>query len=619
MNYYPFDSRNKLYRSKIGALAEGETLRLRVLLHKDAHVHEAFLIIRNDNESYLREVHMNGGEWLGDYRFYECDITLEKGLFWYRFRYTSDYGNFYVTKTETSLGIVSHEGGSWQQTVFAKDFNTPDWIKGGIIYQIFPDRFYNSGEKKENVPDDRYICTDFSKQPEYRRNENEKCRLGNDYYGGDLKGIEQKLDYIESLGVNCIYLNPIFEAHSNHRYNTANYFEIDSVLGTQKDLCSLIKKADKRNIKIILDGVFSHTGDDSIYFNKHGRYDSIGAYNSKESPYYNWYKFTEYPDKYSAWWGVDTLPETDENNPDFSEFVTGENGVLKYWLKKGIGGWRLDVADELPDAFLDRVRAAIKSENNDSYLLGEVWEDATNKISYDKRRRFLLGNQLDSVMNYPFANAIVDFVKYGDGDKLVNTVLSIAENYPPQSLHTLMNHIGTHDTARILTRLGTDKEYKDDRYSQSVNTLSREEYEYAIRLLKIAAVLQYTLPGVPSLYYGDEAGLTGYGDPFCRAGYPWGRENTQLINFYKALGNTRRKVSAFKNGEFIPLFSSNGVIAYKRETAEQSVIIAVNRENRVNEFPQSGETEILFGNAKCELGKTVLDPFGFAILLAKSN
>ena len=583
MQYYPFDSRNILYREKIGALAEGETLRLRLLLHRDAHVHETFLIIREDSAENAREVVMQPNEWLGDYRFYDCEINLTEGLYWYSFRYTSDYGEFFVTKTETSLGIVSPDGKSWQQTVYSKEYKTPDWLAGGIIYQIFPDRFYNSGKKKENLPEDRYYCNDWEKQPEFRQPQ-DVCRLGNDYYGGDLKGIEEKLDYLKELGVTCIYLNPIFEAHSNHRYNTADYSKIDPCLGDEKDLESLIKKAEKVGISIILDGVFSHTGDDSIYFNKKGRYNSLGAYQSKQSPFYKWFNFQNFPDEYSAWWGIDTLPETNENDLSFANFITGEKGIIRYWLKKGIKGWRLDVADELPDEFLDKLRLAVKAEGEENYLLGEVWEDASNKISYGNRRRFLRGKQLDSVMNYPFANAIVAFLKGESADRLLNTVMDICENYPPEALKLLMNHIGTHDTARILTRLGCDETFDGDRERQSRAYLSPQQYALAVKRLKLAAVLQYTLPGVPSLYYGDEAGLTGYGDPFCRGTYPWGKENTELVEFYKELGKMRRSDDCFKEGEFLPVAADGGLLAYCRKSGEQITMIAVNREDRERWF-----------------------------------
>ena len=615
MQYYPFDSRNPIYRNKLGALAEGETLRLKLLLHRDARVHNAYLKLRNDNGETVRELRLTAADFLDEYRFYEGDITLGEGLYWYQFRYTSDYGEFCVSKTDTSLGIVSAEGGWWQLTVYNRGFNTPDWLDGGIIYQIFPDRFFSSGEKKQNVPEDRFICKDWYKQPEYRQIP-EKCTLGNDYYGGDFKGIEEKLPYLKLLGVSCIYLNPIFEAHSNHRYNTADYMKTDPSLGTEEELVSLIKAAEKLGIYLVLDGVFSHTGDDSIYFNSKHRYGADGAAYSEGSPYRSWYKFGNYPTGYACWWGVPSLPETEENDLSFSDFITGENGVIRYWLKKGIKGWRLDVADELPDEFLDRIRLAVKSEGEDNYLLGEVWEDATNKISYGSRRRFLRGRQLDSVMNYPFANAIVDFVKNGNSQGLYSTVLNILENYPPQAVKLLMNHIGTHDTARILTVLASNMSETGDRRWQSEQTLSGEQYADGVRLLKLAAVLQFTLPGVPSVYYGDEAGLTGYGDPFCRAGYPWGRENRELIDFYKTLGQFRRSSSVFASGDFIPVYAQNAVFAFIRKKGKSAVLTAVNSGNASAEIEVPSEyrgAKPVFGG-KAENGRLKIGPRDFAIL-----
>lgn len=617
MQYYPFDSRNTLYRNKTGALAEGEALRLRLLLHRDACVYEAYLVIRKDDEQKPREIRLNPCEWLEDYRFYDCEINLCEGLYWYSFRYTSAHGDFCVTKTDTSLGVVSKGGDCWQQTVFTKDYKTPHFLDGGIIYQIFPDRFFASGTEKKDIPAERYICKDWSKQPEYRQPEDltDIKRLGNDYYGGDLKGIEQKLDYIASLGVNCIYLNPVFEAHSNHRYNTADYLKIDPLLGDEKALCSLIKKAKERGIYIILDGVFSHTGDDSIYFNRYGRYETKGAYQTKNSPYFKWYSFENYPEKYESWWGIKTLPETNENEPSYSEFITGENGVIRYWLKKGIKGWRLDVADELPDEFLHKVRTAVKAESEENFLLGEVWEDASNKISYGVRRSFLRGRQLDSVMNYPFANAIVDFIKGGDAKALMNCVLNITENYPPQSVRLLMNHIGTHDTARILTRLGADY-CPETREAQSKSELSPEQYLKGVKLLKLAVVLQYTLVGVPSLFYGDEAGVTGWGDPFCRATYPWGKEDKDLLRFYKELGKIRRETTAFKDGEFIPFMAEENVIAYIRKSAVSTVFIAVNSassEREITLSPDILKLSSVMGD-NIQNGKLLLKPFSFSIL-----
>lgn len=575
MEYYPFDSKNKLYRNIIGAVAEETTLRLRLLLHFDAKSTAAFLLIKNDTEDEYTEILLTKAETLENYQFYECEIELEEGLYWYAFKYKSEYGEFYVTKTNGSLGTVSNEGVWWQQTVYKRDFKTPDWIKGGIIYQIFPDRFYSSKSEKIDVPEDRYIVKDWNKTPEHKQ-ENTLCTLGNDYYGGDLKGITKKLSYLKSLGVSCIYLNPIFEAHSNHRYNTADYMRVDMLLGNEDDLTELCKNAETHGIKVILDGVFSHTGSDSVYFNANHRYDSCGAANSQDSPYLSWYKFKDYPNEYESWWGVKTLPETNENDPSFTEFITGENGVLRYWLKKGIGGWRLDVADELPDEFLESLRRAVKSENPDAYILGEVWEDASNKISYGSRRKFLRGKQLDSVMNYPFADAVINFIESGNSQDFVNVVQNIIENYPSESVACLMNHIGTHDTMRIITRLSAENPHIKDRNAQSKIVLSQEQRNKGIKKVMIAAVLQYTLPGVPSLYYGDEIGLEGYGDPFCRGTFDWSKTKSELTEFYKKLGSLRRKTAAYIDGEFSPVFYENGVLIFERVTDNSRALTAVN-------------------------------------------
>lgn len=616
MEYYPFDARNPLYRNKLGALAEGETLRLRLLIHRDAHLHNAYLILKNDSEEAPRELMLTPAEEKEQYRFYDGEITPAEGLYWYSFRYTSDYGEFFVGRSEHSLGVVSGSAGEpWQLTVYDRRYTTPDWLDGGIIYQIFPDRFSASGEPKQNVPEDRFLCTDWERQPEYRQ-VSEKCTLGNDYYGGDLKGIEQKLDYLAGLGVSCIYLNPIFEAHSNHRYNTADYMKIDPLLGTEEDFVSLTAAAKKRGIAVILDGVFSHTGDDSRYFNSKGRYPTDGAVGSAQSPYRSWYKFGNYPTGYACWWGVPSLPETEEQAPGFSDFIAGENGVLRYWLKCGAKGWRLDVADELPDTFLEQIRAAVKTEGEDNYLLGEVWEDATNKISYGSRRRFLRGRQLDSVMNYPLAEAIIDYVLGGNSRDLTDTVLELLDHYPAPAVKLLMNHIGTHDTARILTRLGSGDRDAGDRAQQAKQNLTDAEYAHGVTLLKLAAVLQFTLPGVPSLYYGDEAGMTGYGDPFCRAGYPWGKENRELLAFYRKLGTFRRKSPVFASGEFVPIYANFGDLVYLRKKGKNAVLVAVNRWHEPSEveIPREFDNARAIFGRRPENGKLSLNAEDFVVL-----
>ena len=618
MKFIPFDSRDILYKSPFGAVSDGTPVTLRLLLHNDAHCSGAFVKIHEDagREQFIL---LTAGETFNkDYRWYSTELTLPEGLYWYSFCFDSPWGRQFVTRFKNGEGYVSRDGGEWQLTVYEGDYKTPDRFAGGIIYQIFPDRFYNSGTKKANVPDDRYIHQSFNEIPEYRQL-GEKCSLGNDYFGGDLEGVRQKLPYLKELGVSIIYLNPIFEAHSNHRYNTADYMKIDPMLGTEDDLKRLCKEAKKLGIAIILDGVFSHTGDDSIYFNRYKRYGSVGAFESKESPYYNWYNFHNWPNRYSAWWGVPSLPETNENDKAFSEFITGKNGVLRKWLKCGISGWRLDVADELPDSFLDKIRKAVKSEKSDAIIIGEVWEDATNKISYGVRRRYLRGKQLDSVMNYPFASALIKFLTGGSGDDLCDTVMSVCENYPRPALRLLMNHIGTHDTERILTALGGEPTGGRGRAWQSGKRMNENELWQAKKLLYIAALLQYTLPGIPSLYYGDEAGMEGYGDPFCRGFYPWGKEDNYLVDFYKRLGQFRRSSDAFIDGDFIPVSSGAGHFAFIRRGKTEEVLVCANRwyEQQIISVGKGFEqAEIVFGY-KPQNGLVKIDGLGFTVLRKK--
>lgn len=533
------------------------------------------LIIREDAGN-TKEMPLYWCGQNGDEEYWDIYFTPEKeGLYFYRFSYKTPFGKGNIFLKSGGVGEFAPEGKEWQLTVYKKEFATPDWIKGGIMYQIFPDRFYFSGEKKEGVPKDRIMHESTLEQPLYLPDENGKI-LNNDYYGGDFKGIKEKLPYLKELGVTVIYLNPVFEAHSNHRYNTADYRSFDALLGTREDFKELVDTAASLGIKIIIDGVFSHTGSDSIYFNKEKRYGEKGAYNDESSPYRAWYNFK--PDgTYESWWGIETLPETNEENESFLEFITGENGVIKDMLSLGVMGIRLDVADELPDKFLDSLYRRVKKENRDAFVLGEVWEDASNKISHGGRRRYLLGDQLDSVMNYPFCAAILSFMRYGIAESFSESVVTICENYPKPALDTLMNHLGTHDTARILTRLVCPELETKEREIQAKHTLSYEQYALAKTLLKTATVLQYTLPGFPSVYYGDEAGLTGGRDPFNRAFFPWGREDGELTDWFKKLGKIRSSLSCLKDGTFKMYSAMLSCVAYERIGENNRIFVIANR------------------------------------------
>lgn len=498
--------------------------------------------------------------WIGfekGYDVYRTSAVLETGLYWYWF--------------ETDLCRIFRRGGEkWQITVFEKGFKTPESIKGGIIYHIFIDRFYRGRETP--VKENAVLRNDWGAAPEYRPDENGIVR-NCDFFGGNFSGIQKKLEYIKSLGVSAVYLSPVFEAESNHKYDTGDYLKTDEMFGDEKEFKELLKTAKERGIQIICDGVFNHTGADSVYFNKYGHYESVGAYNSKKSPYYGWYSFNVWPDDYRCWWGIKILPAVNGENREFINFIT--NKVIDKWMSAGVDSWRLDVADELSDKMLGALRTKIKSKNPEGLIIGEVWEDASNKTSYGKRRKYLQGGQLDSVMNYPLKDAIISFVKYGDAQTLAETLEYQQENYPKQVIDCLMNILGTHDTMRILTALGTNRQF-ENKDEMADFSLSDEEYKTAEEKLKAACVLQMFLPGVPCIYYGDEAGMQGCADPFNRRCYPWGGENKRILDFYRKTASLRRTCGVLAKGGYECLKAEDGVFIFRRFDETREVTVGIN-------------------------------------------
>ncbi|MGN0502337.1 MAG: glycoside hydrolase family 13 protein, partial [Ruminococcus sp.] len=489
-----------------------------------------------------------------------------------------------------------------------------------VMYQIFPDRFNFSGEEKKLRRTDFTRNEDWYALPKWAPDENGEI-TNSDFFMGDLKGITQKLDYLEDLGVSCIYLNPIGEAYSNHRYDTGDYSHVDPILGTDEDFKELCREAKKRGIHIINDGVFSHTGSDSVYFNRSGRYGDGGAYRDKNSPYYSWYKFNEWPDNYNSWWGFYTLPEVIETSPEFNEYINGKDGIVRKYMRYGNSGWRLDVADELPDEFMENLRKSVKEENPEAFIVGEVWEDASNKESYGARRKFLLGDQLDSVMNYVFRNAILDFCKGQDARYTMSTIMSVIENYPRPVLRVLMNSLSTHDTERALTMIAGEPLNGRDRRWQAETHLSKEQREMGEKIYKIAAAMQYTLPGFPCVYYGDEAGMEGYRDPFNRCCYPWGKENKELIEWHKKLGNLRKACSALWDGEFVNVYAKERRLEYIRHDDHSAIFCTFNLYDRTVEIetpPGYADAKPLFGS-RLENGKLYVKPLSCEMLILEFN
>ncbi len=557
-----FNPLDKFFKSIRGAVCANKEITFRVKGNFDSVV----FLLKNDKDGIEKCFLMDNKK---DY--FELTLSFETGLYFYCFSVGD--GQF-IGKNYDFNGVITYSPEYYQLTVYDKEYSTPNWLKGGVIYQIFPDRFYRA-EKEKIMPNGKYLHADWRDTPVFLPNEHGKV-LNNDFFGGDLKGIIEKIDYLSSLGVTVIYLNPIFKAYSNHRYDTGDYMSIDPILGDIKDFERLIKVAEEKGIKIVLDGVFNHTGDDSVYFNKYGNYDSVGAYQSRESKYYGWYNFIDYPNKYDAWWGISVLPAVNEDNEQFIDFITGENGVLEYYTKLGIGGWRLDVVDELPGAFVKKIRNAIKRINKDAVVIGEVWEDASNKISYGVRREYFQGKELDSVMNYPLKNGILNYVKTGNQKELVNVIRTQIDHYPDSVLHSLMNILATHDTIRLLTAVCGEDMTGKSKTEMAKTEINADNLDEAIFKLKIAVLLQFTLCGVPSVYYGDEVGMQGYVDPLNRKCFPWGCENLEIMGWYRLLSKIRSDYDAFVNGEFNEIYSGDGALIYSRVGEDSQVLIAIN-------------------------------------------
>ncbi len=614
-----FFSRAKTYRNPVGAVAENEKVAFRICLPRAWGCSAAFFVHHTGSES----AQWDGMFWVGEEgdgnEWWECHYTPTKAeVYWYRFVIdTKDGRKFLVRNADATADVWQNEGAEWQLTCYDKDFTTPAWLVGGVMYQIFPDRFAKDGVLQTGVPTDRVLRQDWGGCPEWRPDANGVVR-NNDFFGGNLRGIQNKLSYLKRLGVTCLYLNPIFEAHSNHRYDTAHYGRIDPLLGTQKDFEELTRKAKERGIRVVLDGVFSHTGADSVYFNRYGRYDEIGAYQSKQSPYSSWYRFSNWPTAYASWWGFETLPEVDELNPSFVEYILGKEGVVRKWITAGAAGWRLDVADELPDTFLEQLRTAVKQSDAEAIIIGEVWEDASNKYSYGEHRRFLLGKELDSVMNYPFRQAILDYLRGGEAADFFNVVENILENYPPQTIRLLMNSLGTHDTERAITLLAGEAINGRGKDWQAKTKLSAEQRDRGIKRMKIASLLQYTLPGVPCLYYGDERGMEGYKDPLNRGCFPWQEPEGELVAWFERLGAVRAQCEALRDGEFQCLYKDNRVAMFERRTQENVVCCAVNPTQESKTIPIVAEGwEILAGEAKIDSQNLYLKALSGVILGAK--
>ncbi|EHJ02340.1 Pullulanase [Clostridium sp. DL-VIII] len=559
------DSQSIEFRKPFGAVEAGQKIKLSINIDKE--VIAVLEMIQFDGTKLSMEMqkeYLNNGE----FRYSaEIDTSDELGILEYYFIIIDGYDRLYYGNNYEHLGgigqIYTYNPIPYQITVYKRTY-TPDWYKEGIIYQILIDRFYNGNENSiiNSPKENSFIYGKWHDSPMYIK-DNYGRIVRWDFYGGNLKGIIQKLDYIKSLGVNIIQLSPIFKSPSCHKYDTSDYEIVDEMFGTNNEFKELCETAQNKGIKIIIDIVLGYTSSDSKYFNKLGNYGEVGAYNSPNSKYYNWYRFLKYPYQYESWWGIDERPSIDSTEKRYTDYIIkNDSSIIEKWIKLGASGWKLNIIDELSDEFIELIRKRMQGISEDTVLIGDIWEDASNKISYSKRRKYLQGEEVHAATNYPLRESLINFVKgYIKSDKLKQKIMSLYENYPRESFYGNVNIAGTIDTERILTILDEN-----------------------IELLRLLAVIQFTLPGVPLICYGDEAGLKGGKEPDNRKSYPWGEENKELIKFYQKLTSIRNNENGLKKGDLNILDTETDVLAFERNYENEKIIILVNISNEAKLF-----------------------------------
>jgi len=590
---------NPIYNKKpCGPSKVGEEVEFKLRVNKLINSTKVNFCFSKDFEDIVQKKIMK--ETDGDeYIEYSVKISFdEPNLYWYYFEVYQGEHVFYLQKTEDyAVEPTGQLFSKFQQFVYKSESLTSKKFQDGVMYHIFVDRFCKVGKVEPRNP--LLLRDDWGGNID--KNSNSFKIINKECFGGNLKGIISKLNYLKELNVNTIYLSPIFEANSYHKYDTADYMKIDSMFGDESDFQKLVKTAKERDINVILDGVFNHTGDDSKYFNKYNRFDSLGAFQSEDSKYFEWYSFQNYPKEYSSWWGISSLPEINNESESFTNFIAGKNGVLEKYLKQGIFGFRLDVVDEIDEKRLLTICKKIKSINKNGIVIGEVWEDASNKMAYDKRRHYFSGDELDSVMNYPLKDALINYISSGDSNVLRNVIFMIQDHYPKKIQENLMNIIGTHDTQRIMTIIKNI--YNDE--------------NICLKVLKIITLLQFSLMGVPCIFYGDEQGVLGNDAPFCRVCMPWNNKNKKIENWYKFLGNLRKRKN-FPNGNISIKESNGGLFVFEKSNNKTKFLIITNVDNCKKEYLLDDSFFDIETNKKL-YGKININPYSCYILEKNCN
>ena len=649
-NSITFDSKDLEYKSPYGAAPTGSNITFNIDAGKNK-LSKAKLKLMTPEGLKLIDMTKNGTFKRGGEKWTASFETDKIGQYKYSFivsngsdvkAYGDDDGYFGKGKLD-SIGSVK----DYDLNIYDKNYKTPDWMKNAVVYQIFPDRFFNGDctndyEEKLARGNTKYeFYNDWYSIPEDPQIEDKSDYAGtkgdkvwsNEMYGGDLKGISLKLDYLKALGVNVIYINPLSKSISNHRYDTTDYGKVDPILGHTEDFINLAKAAKERGMHIILDGVFNHVSDDSVYFDRYGKYTCknkpIGAYQywskvydkinlknlkmedaEKEVTkelyeagitdlhYKDWFKIDNVkvkasdgdPEHYSyeGWWGYDSMPVIEAlNGSEYNvkswdnEIIDGKDANSRYWLRQGSNGWRLDVANEVSDETWRHFRQAVKEEG-DNVIIGEIWDDAS---------KYLLGDMYDSVMNYRFRTAIMEFVKGQDesGNKVsaagaMAELEKMREQYPKEAFYAMLNLVDSHDTQRIISAM--------DGYKKDAKDVAKAPTNKAYSKMKLVPLLQMTYPGAPCIYYGDEAGIAGADDPDNRRAMIWGKGNKELVLWYAKLANTRNAYKSLRTGDFEPITLDNEVskdaIAFSRNDGEDHAFVVINRgENVINNLELS--------------------------------
>ena len=541
-----------LFKLPKGVITKNNNVKFFVEYSDEKEPNIAYFMIKRDEDHTYQYLQMEKVE--GGY-YFEYDFN-ESGHYWYNFQFVFDGYCLYLNRSfDTRSLVADYKGDDYLQLVTEKEYECTDCLQGGIIYQIFVDRFCKEGEVKNRKP--LILRDDWGGS--LHKNTTDPIFVNLEVFGGNFKGIISKLDYLKNLGVTTIYLNPIQLANSNHKYNTSNYMKIDDMYGTETEFKQLVDEAQKQGIQIIIDGVYNHTGSDSIYFNKDGNFDTLGAYRSKNSKYYNWFNFIEYPDKYYSWWGIDTLPSINHECDDFQDYITGDDGVIDKFMKLGVAGVRLDVVDEITDRFVSKIANRVHKYGKNKVVMGEVWENAAIKESYGARRKYFAENELNSVMNYPIKETVLEYIRTGSPINLESTIRMLENDYPKVVRDNLMNFLTTHDTTRVFSELLAHTEGDE---------------ETAANLYKIATALIFTLPGVPSIFYGDEYGMRNDSGS-SRGCFDWNNYKNDIYKWFKKLTKIR-KFKALKDGETNVLYCQYGKFIFERVGEDERIVVLAN-------------------------------------------